>query len=180
MATFPTTQRSRRGYDTEEVDAFLARARRAYDGDRDASLSAAEIRTVAFGMVRGGYDPGAVDAALERLEDAFAARERDSTRNRVGDDRWFGDARATAKAILGRLHRADGARFERVGVLTQGYSRKEVDRFASRLRRYFEDGKPMSVDEVRTIVFRPSRGGYREAQVDFMLDAVTGVMLAVR
>lgn len=180
MATFPTTKRSRRGYDADEVDAFLAQARRAYDGVPGERLRASDIRTAAFGMTRGGYDPGSVDAALERLEDAFAARERDEVRARDGEARWYSDARTAAKSILGRLHRVDGARFDRVGALTQGYSRKEVDRFASRLRRYFEDGKPMSVDEVRTVVFRPQRGGYREAQVDSMLDAVTEVMLAVR
>lgn len=180
MATFPTTKRSRRGYDPAEVDEFLARARRAYDGEQGEHLAAEQIRTTAFGMVRGGYEPAAVDAALERLEDAFASREREDALERAGDTRWFADARGAAKEILGRLTRPEGKRFARVSILTQGYRRSEVDRFANRLRRYFEDGKPMSVDEVRTIVFRPQRGGYREAQVDLLLDAVTDVMLAVR
>jgi DivIVA domain-containing protein len=38
----------------------------------------------------------------------------------------------------------------------------------------------MSVDEVRTVVFRPARGGYDESQVDYLLDAVVAVMLAVK
>ena len=38
----------------------------------------------------------------------------------------------------------------------------------------------MSIDEVRTVAFRPRRGGYREAQVDMLLDTVVDVMLAVR
>ena len=38
----------------------------------------------------------------------------------------------------------------------------------------------MSVDEVRTVAFRTRRGGYSEAQVDAFLDAIVGVMLAVR
>jgi DivIVA domain-containing protein len=38
----------------------------------------------------------------------------------------------------------------------------------------------MSVDEVRTVMFRPQRGGYKEVQVDLLLDSVTDVMLAVR
>jgi DivIVA domain-containing protein len=33
---------------------------------------------------------------------------------------------------------------------------------------------------VRTVAFQAQRGGYREAQVDLVLDAVTRVMLAVR
>ena len=55
-----------------------------------------------------------------------------------------------------------------------------MDAFASRLTNYFQDGRPMSVDEVRTVAFRPKKGGYREAQVDLLLDAVITVMLAVR
>jgi len=35
------------------------------------------IRTTAFAMQKGGYSTSHVDAALERLEDAFASRERD-------------------------------------------------------------------------------------------------------
>ena len=38
----------------------------------------------------------------------------------------------------------------------------------------------MSVDDVRTVAFRTKRGGYNETQVDVFLDAVIGVMLAVR
>ncbi|MCU1637163.1 MAG: transporter permease, partial [Cryobacterium sp.] len=39
---------------------------------------------------------------------------------------------------------------------------------------------PVTVDDVRTAVFRPERGGYREEQVDAVLDSVVDVMLAVR
>lgn len=181
MTTFPTDRRSRRGYDIEEVDAFLARARRAYDGDADADpLDAEGIRRTAFGLKRSGYVTDAVDAALERLEDVFAERERAQDRERMGDDAWFAQARSTAQVILNRLNRAPGHRFTRAGLLSSGYSRKDVDRFTVRLNRYFQDGKPMSVDEVRTVVFRPQRGGYREDQVDMVLDAVVDVMLAVR
>ena len=40
--------------------------------------------------------------------------------------------------------------------------------------------QPMSVEDVRTVAFRPKKGGYREAQVDLLLDSVVNVMLAVR
>jgi DivIVA domain-containing protein len=36
------------------------------------------------------------------------------------------------------------------------------------------------VEDVRTSVFRPQRGGYLESQVDAVFDAVVDVMLAVR
>ena len=51
---------SGKGYDTAEVDSFLAQA---------SALGAEEIRDTRFGTTRkGGYDLGAVDAALARLE----------------------------------------------------------------------------------------------------------------
>jgi len=54
------------------------------------------------------------------------------------------------------------------------------DAFAERLTAYFQHGKPMSVDQVRTVTFRTKKRGYTEAQVDLLLDAVVDVMLAVR
>lgn len=188
MSTFPRTRKSVIGYDTEQVDEFLQTARRAYDGgaadggtaDDAPLLTAADIRHTAFAMKKGGYSTSHVDAALERLEDAFAARERESARTAMGDAAWFEQARTTAQVILNRLERPAGERFERVSFLTYGYNKADVDRFATRLSKYFQDGRPMSVEEVRTVTFRPQRGGYREIQVDLLLDGVTDVMLAVR
>ncbi len=170
------------GYDPEQVDEFLQTARRAYDGDDAVSstLTAADIRHTAFAMVKGGYSTSHVDAALERLEDAFAAREREAARAAAGESAWLEQARTTAQVILNRLDRPVGHRFDRVSFLTYGYNCEDVDRFASRMVRYFQDGRPMNIEEVRTITFRPQRGGYREAQVDLLLDSVTDVMLAVR
>ena len=71
-------------------------------------------------------------------------------------------------------------RFDRVSFLSDGYHRKDVDAFADRLVTYFQDGTALSVDEVRTVAFRPQKGGYRETQVDLLLDTVVDVMLAVR
>jgi DivIVA domain-containing protein len=98
----------------------------------------------------------------------------------MGDRKWLDEARGTAQVILNRLGRPEGERFDRASIFTIGYNKREVDRFAKRLIRYFRDGIPMSVDEVRTVVFRQQRHGYREAQVDLLLDAVVDVMLAVR
>lgn len=182
MSIFPTVRKSALGYNTDEVDRFLARAREAYDGSdtTSESLTAAGIRHTAFAMRKGGYATDQVDAALERLEDAFAAREREAARSEAGEERWLQEARTTAQVIINRLGRAEGRRFQRTSVLSHGYSSADVDRFAKRLLRYFQDGKPMSVEEVRTVVFRPRRRGYREVQVDMLLDSVTDVMLAVR
>jgi DivIVA domain-containing protein len=180
--TFPRTRNSQRGYSVEQVEDFLEDARRAYTADPSApvAVSATSIRQMAFDMEKGGYQPPQVDAALERLEDAFANRERERAIQQRGDQAWYAEARTIAQEILTRLSRPNGHKFDRVGVLSPGYDRKDVDAFAKRLVGYFQEGKPLSVDEVRTIAFRPKNGGYRETQVDLLLDAVINVMLAVR
>jgi len=180
--TFPRTRKSRRGYNVDEVEDFLEDARRAYSAENGVAVVNSEsIRRTAFSMQKGGYSTTHVDAALERLEDAFASRERDRAfAQNGGDQAWYGTARSTAQVILDRLARPAGARFSRVGPLTRAYNVKEVDAFADRLVDYFQHGKPMNVDEVRTVAFSATRRGYNETQVDLLLDSVITVMLAVR
>jgi len=144
------------------------------------TLDAGAIRHTSFRMRRGGYSPQHVDAALERLEDAFAARERERGIASVGEEAWLRQARERADEIVARLSRAGGEKFRRVGRLSAGYAPEEVDRFLQRVQRYFQENRPMSVDEVRQAAFRTRRGGYSETQVDLFLDAVIAVMLAVR
>jgi len=180
--TFPRARKGRHGYDIDEVEEFLEDARRAYTADNPASsvVTADTIRTTAFSMRKSGYSTTHVDAALERLEDAFAARERDREIAQVGDEAWYAKARETAQVILDRVVRPKGKRFQRVSVLTAGYSIRDVDAFADRIAGYFQSGASLTAEDVRTVAFRAQRGGYREAQVDLLLDTVTRVMLAVR
>ena len=180
--TFPRVRRSVPGYDAEQVEDFLEDARRAYAAEPGTPtvVTAASIRQTAFAMKKGGYLPSAVDAALERLEDAFSTREREARRRTRGTDAIYADARASAQEILDRIARPAGHRFQRVGFLASGYHRADVDEFTDRLTAYFTDGAALSVEQVRAAAFRPRRGGYREAQVDLLLDAVVDVMLAVR
>jgi DivIVA domain-containing protein len=164
------------------VEDFLEEARRAYAAERGEPIivSAESIRRTAFDMHKGGYSTTHVDAAMERLEDAFATRERDRIFAEVGDTEWYARARQTAQAVLDRLDRPLGHRFTRTNFLTTGYHEKDVDAFADRLTNFFQDGTEMSVDDVRAVSFRTKRGGYTEPQVDLLLDAVIDVMLAVR
>ncbi|CAN5335110.1 hypothetical protein BH11ACT2_BH11ACT2_15010 [soil metagenome] len=181
--TFPRTRSSKRGYKVDQVEDFLEEARRAYSADAHVPvvISAETIRHTAFDLERGGYSPVHVDAALERLEDAFATREKDRAFSAPGgEEAWYGRAREVAQVILDRLDRADGHKFTRTNALTRGYSVTEVDAFARRLADYFQNGVAMSVEEVRTVAFRSVKHGYDEAQVDLVLDTVVTVMLAVR
>ncbi|MBN9223460.1 MAG: MFS transporter permease [Microbacterium sp. SCN 70-27] len=177
-APFPRATGRTKGYSPVDVDAFLARARSSFespDGDVDAGV----IRTAAFPLVKHGYQVGAVDAALGRIEDAFAAREREQALGRAGARAWVGQSRELAQEVLDRLSRPKGKRFRRVGPLRFGYRIDEVDIVADKLARFLESGEPLSVEQVRSVAFRMQRRGYSETQVDAVLDAVVEVMLAV-
>lgn len=176
--TFAQTQGSTKGYDKRAVDAFLVRAREAFESGGEP-MTAADVRRVAFPLTRRGYVIAAVDAALGRIEDAFAAREREAAVGSSGARAWVGQTRETAQVVLDRLSRPKGRRFARVGALRYGYRIDEVDLVTDKLARYLETGESVTVEQVRAVAFRMQRGGYREVQVDAVLDAVVEVMLAV-
>ncbi|MGI6877609.1 DivIVA domain-containing protein [Microbacterium sp. gxy059] len=169
----------RRGYDPEAVDAFLASARATFHG-MDRTTTSDDVRAASFPMVRDGYAVRAVDSALARLEDAFAQQERADAIEAAGAERWVGRAREEAQELLARLTRPPKHRFERVGWMHKGYAVDEVDAVSARLARFFAEGAPVSIEQVRHAAFHPQRRGYREDQVDAVLDAVVRVMLAVR
>ncbi len=179
-STFPKTRK--RGYDIDEVEGFLEEARRAYSAPltEKSPINADGIRTTAFSLKRGGYSTSHVDAALERLEDAFATRERELALQAMGEEAWYRETRGIAQEVINRLARPKGHRFSRAGFMVNGYRRKEVDELADRIFAHLVSGTPLDVQEVRTAAFQPQRGGYREAQVDMLLDSVVDVMLAVR
>lgn len=180
-ATFPKTRRNSLGYNIEQVEDFLEDARRAYTAERGAVavISAVQIRQTAFDMVRGGYSPEHVDAALERLEDAFALRERERRLTDVGEDAVVREKREVAQEIVDRLARPAGERFSRVNLLAKGYRRNEVDALCDRVADYLTMGTPLDVADVRSAAFHPQRGGYREAQVDMLLDAVIDIIRSI-
>ena len=179
VAPFPETSGRRKGYEMRAVDAFLAQARAAFEADEPGTLRSNEVRSVAFPLVRRGYAIAPVDAALGRIEDAFAARERDHAMSRRGARAWVAESRETAQVVLDRLIRPRGRRFARVGFWRYGYRVDEVDLVADKIARYLASGEPVTPEQVRSVAFRMQRGGYHEVQVDAVLDAVVEVMLAV-
>ena len=176
---FPVASGRQQGYHRAAVDTFLDAARRAFEEDDDA-LTAEDVRVASFPLVRDGYVVEDVDAALARVEDAFAARARDRAVRREGVENWVAQARREAQVILDHLGRERGRRFARTGFLTFGYRRDEVDHVTDRIAGFLRDGQDLTVGQVRQAAFRMQRGGYREEQVDALLDATVEVMLAVR
>ena len=177
-AAFPETRGREKGYDKRAVDVFLARARDAFEVGGEP-MTAGDVRRVAFPLVRHGYAIASVDAALGRIEDAFAAREREQAVSQSGAHAWVGHTRETAQSVLDRLSRPRRHRFDRVSRLRYGYRMDEVDLVSDKLSRYLETGDAVTVEQVRAVAFRMQRGGYNETQVDAVLDAVVEVMLAV-
>jgi DivIVA domain-containing protein len=170
------------GYDIDEVEDFLEDARRAYTGDPGSAqvVTATTIRQMGFSMKRGGYSPSHVDAALERLEDAFANRARERALAELGNQGAYQRARSEAQVLLDRFVRPRGHRFTRVGLLTGGYSVRDVDAFTDRVVRYLQQGTPITIADVRGTEFAPQRGGYQETQVDVVLDAVVDLLQTVK
>src|SRR5690606_614887 len=105
--TFPRVRRSQRGYHVDEVEGFLESARVAYSAEPGSphALDSGAIRQTAFRLARGGYSTDHVDRALERLEDAFAARERERQRRELGDAAFNAEVRDLAREIVARLDR---------------------------------------------------------------------------
>ncbi|WP_430592688.1 DivIVA domain-containing protein [Humidisolicoccus flavus] len=180
--TFPRVPRTQVGYDIEQVEDFLEDARRAYatEANTATAIGSQEIRQHSFAMKRGGYSPSHVDAALERLEEAFAVRERERGIAEFGEAEYFEQIRSHAEEVLERLKRPEGERFERVSRMAKGYDATEVDTFCVRVAEYLEDGPELAPEEVRGITFQSVRGGYNEDQVDALFDSVVSLMLAVR
>lgn len=176
---FALAQGRQRGYHRAAVDSFLDSARAAFEESR-ADFGADDVRAASFPLVRGGYVIAEVDAALSRVEDAFAQRARERAIARVGVDAWVAQAREDAQQVLDHLSRPRKKRFARTNILTFGYQVDEVDHVGDRIAAFLRDGEPLDVDQVRGAAFRMQRGGYREEQVDALLDATVEVILSVR
>ncbi len=183
-ASFERVQRSDYGYNAKQVDKFLQQARVSLEAPEPANrpVHSSDVRAVSFDPVKGGYSATVVDAALDRLEDAFARRERDELIAASGEEAWLREIGNLSGILRGRLHRPDGERFRRPAKSkVRSYNTADVDSLCSELVAYLENDKPLSVDNVRRAVFRPAVGadGYEETQVDAFLDRVVELMAAI-
>lgn len=179
MTSFPRVKKSSRGYNVDEVDAFIAQARIAYDSNVAGaeSLSSQAIRGTAFHVSKGGYSTRHVDAALERLENAFADRERVIAVAHMGEQAVLQQAETLGQSLADRFSRPNKKRFRRVGLFSHGYAVKDVDAFAARVNDYLSGNGELTASDVRSVTFRSAKRGYSEAQVDAVLDALIELFL---
>jgi DivIVA domain-containing protein len=179
--TFRTVSRLHTGYDPAEVDRYLDRARAVYEGAVEDTITARDVRSAAFDLVRGGYVVGPVDAAMDRLEAAFVARAREQYVARHGQAAWMAELADSARTLYGRLNRPDGERFAPADRGEHAYDRADVDALCHRLVAYFDHGTPLTAEEIRHSTFRRRRGaaGYAEAPVDAFCRRAVEVLLGV-
>jgi len=178
---FRTVSRLHSGYDPEEVDEYFDHAKQVYEGKVDETLTGRDVRATAFDLVRGGYVPVAVDAALDRLEAAFVARARDQFIATHGQAAWMAELADGARTLYGRLTRPDGQRFAPARRGEWAYDPADVDALCRRLVAYFDHGEPLTAQDVRSATFGRRRGaaGYAEGPVDAFCARAVEVLLGV-
>lgn len=180
---FNRVEKKQLGYNTAEVDAFMAKARTAYNGHSEEQLTVAAVQSADFEVLEGGYDPGQVDDAMDRLEDAIIAKERNQYIATRGEAAWIDHLEERSRVLKGRLDRPAGQRFRRpVDAKSQGYRCADVDRFMDRLHAFLVADQALTVNDIRQAVFDAAVGeqAYDEAQVDHFLNRFVELAAAIQ
>lgn len=172
----PLVKGRRFGYDQGQVDAFISMARQQYENPAGHLLSAERIRETEFDLVRGGYQVGQVDLALDRIEDALADREIQRKIETRGLDSVKDLLARLREIVETRAQRPKRKRFDRVSWPSRGYNKREVDRLCNLILEHIINEEKLSMQEVRRIVFSAQRGGYAENQVDAFIDRVVQIL----
>lgn len=177
---FPRATGKQYGYRPEQVDEFLERARATFEQSASGAdaMKSSDIRHTAFSLKRRGYSARHVDAAMDRLEEVFAQRERRDYMAKIGEDAWWAEVQQLLSEIRGRLERERGKRFNMRGIFAMGYRRSQVDAFLDRVQALLAGKGSLAAADVRNVVFHAQWRGYDEDQVDAFLDAVVDLMLA--
>lgn len=178
MTAFTKLSWWRHGYATEEVDQFLEHARAVYESEQ--GLTGDDVLGVDFALVRGGYAPGEVDGALDRLARAVVKNQAQAFAREYDEKEWLAVTAEKATGLYPRLRRPEGQKFERPRR-GYGYDAAEVDAFMKRISAYFSDNSQLSFEDVRGVTFtlRKGKKAYCEASVDAYLKYVAEILLAV-
>jgi DivIVA domain-containing protein len=173
---FALTKGRKHGYSVEQVDAFIEMARQQYEKPEGYLLASERVRETEFDLVRGGYNVIEVDSALDRIEDALADRELKRKRESRGEHALVDQMQRTKEIVKTRAERPKKKRFERVSWPARGYNRKQVDVLCNLVLEHLVNSEPLTMSEVRRIVFSAQRGGYAENQVDAFIDRVIQIL----
>jgi DivIVA domain-containing protein len=164
------------GYEISQVDSFLDLARKQYENKSATLVNATDISSTRFELVRNGYSIPVVDAAMEKLEDVFAAEQYGRDMNLIGYFEFKENFSNLENLVQGRLSARRGKRFKKRRWPNRGYSKKQVNVFCSQLAKLLENKNTISVKELRTVTFRSKRGGYAEYQVDAFIEKVVELL----
>lgn len=174
--SFPLAASNHPGYAQGQVDAFIAIARTQYEDAAQELLTSNQLRNTEFDLVDGGYDITAVDTAMDRLEDAFAAREIQRQKLFRGEFAVNDRLDRIVEIVRGRLRRPKRQKFSNVGFLLRGYDRKQVDSLLAQVEQHLNSGTRLQLNVVRRAIFKAKRGGYVESQVDAFIDRVVEIL----
>lgn len=177
--TFDRVGAFARGYDPDEVDAFLTKAKKAYSDPSSQGFDAQTVANVTFSKARRGYRPELVDAALDRLATAFIQRKRTQIVARLGEETWLNQTYDLAQSLYPRILRPAGERFR--DARGWGYSKEQVDDLLERLAEFFDGKDSLTASEIRQIVFTAEKNeaAYDQAVVDVYLDRAVQVLTSV-
>ena len=172
------------GYDSVQVDAFLERAHKLYEGE-GIQLTQNDIQKVSFDLVKGGYVIAQVDAALARLERAVVDKQTTWEISQHGRVAWKGQTEALFRELNDHAQREEGERFKPGEPKKPSYDRKQVDRIIDQClmkaadslditKMGDDDAKKLADLNSRTVanvIFTQRKGkrGYDERQVDYYL-----------
>ncbi|MDR2381318.1 MAG: DivIVA domain-containing protein [Bifidobacteriaceae bacterium] len=172
--------KSGRGYGIREVNAFFDRAQAVYEGRSQETMTPEDVRNAAFPQVKGGYDEPQVDGALDRLDAAFTRKQRSEFIAANGQQAWLDKIVDRATTLYDRLGRPDGQKFAPAEGGQGAYDRTQVDALLHRLADYFNNGAPLTSQDIRHAVFATVRGkrGYAMGPVDAYLDRALEVLVA--
>lgn len=168
-AHFAKTNKKSLGYNTAEVDDLVAKAR-AFFAAQSALSDPNFIRNAQFGLEKGGYEIASVDAALDRLDEAFGLQQ---ARNLVSQSGLFDSRQQQIElkdVLLARANRPQAKTFASTGLFGKGYSKKQVDLLLANFATHLDGGTKMTIPQLREARFKYVSGGYNEAQVDAYLD----------
>ena len=174
--SFPKESTKDSGYNPEQVDSFVELARRQFNDASLGLLTADQVRNTEFDLVSSGYVIGAVDTALDRLEDSFSAREIAHQKITRGDEALADRLARLIEIVKGRTERPKRLKFKSTGWLLRGYNRKQVDNLCDQIALHLGSGTKLPLNVVRRSTFKVKRGGYVESQVDAFIDRVVEVL----